>query len=94
MTNYYFIPVFLGTVSKNNFFPQPRIDSALVKLFPRANKFGIDDKETFLTVSKALFTNKMKKVRNALVDSRHIINMKKNKMKIINKNIIQMNHLI
>ena len=81
LTNYYFIPVFVEKVGKHKFNPSPKIDSAIIKLFPRKKKFGVKDDEWMLKVGKVLFNNKMKKVRNSLVDGRHILEVSKDKIK-------------
>ncbi len=87
LTNFYFIPVFLEKVPKINFFPNPEVDSAMVKFFPRKTRFGIDDDESFLRTVRALFTTKRKKVRNSLVDSRHILKVSKEEIKNIRDEI-------
>lgn len=81
MANYYFIPVYLQDIPPSAFYPEPDIDSALVKLYPRPNKFSIQDPDSFLRTVKALFIHKRKKVRNAFVDSRHIIGIDKDQAK-------------
>ncbi len=83
LTNFYFIPVFLEEVPRSSFFPSPEVDSALVKLFPRKTRFGIKNDEDFLKTARALFTTKRKKVRNSLVDSRHILGVSKKEIKDI-----------
>ncbi|MBM4242029.1 MAG: 16S ribosomal RNA methyltransferase A, partial [Euryarchaeota archaeon] len=60
----------LEEVSKHEFFPNPKVSSAIIKLIPK-KKIDID--EFFLKVSRALFQHKRKKVRNALLDSFHEI---------------------
>jgi len=81
MANYYFIPVYLQDIPSSAFYPPPDVDSALVKLFPRPNKFGIEDKDRFFRIVKALFIHRRKKVRNAFVDSRHIFEIEKDTAK-------------
>ncbi len=76
---------FLFKVSKQSFFPQPKISSAVIKLTPN-NKSNID--EFFLKTSRALFQHKKKKVRNALIDSFHeILDMDKNFVKELVSNL-------
>ena len=86
MTNFYFIPVFLKEVSRSSFIPEPEVDSALVKLFPRKKGFRVE-RETFERTARALFTHRRKKVRNAMVDSRHILEMEKKRLKEIRDKI-------
>ncbi|MCJ7429097.1 MAG: 16S rRNA (adenine(1518)-N(6)/adenine(1519)-N(6))-dimethyltransferase RsmA [Candidatus Nanohaloarchaeota archaeon QJJ-5] len=83
MARYYFIPVVLETVGADLFYPRPEVDSSLVKLYPRKDRHGIQDEEAFFRTSRALFTHKRKKVRNAVVDARHILNTEKDKVKAV-----------
>lgn len=80
---YYFIPVKLQTVTKRNYHPEPEVDTAIVKLYPNKDRHSVEDEEWFFTVVNALFTNKMKKARNAVVDSRHILEEDKDDLKEI-----------
>lgn len=68
-------------VSKNVFFPKPKVSSAVVKLKPKENR-KVDD--FFLRVTRALFQHKRKKARNALMDSFHeIADVEKDEKRII-----------
>lgn len=60
----------LFEVSKNDFFPKPKVSSAVIKLKPKIDQF-IDP--FFVDVTRALFQHKKKKIRNALMDSFHEI---------------------
>lgn len=80
-TNYYFIPVFLREIPKASFYPRPEVDSALVKLYPRKDQFGIEDEQLFFQVTKALFLHQRKKVRNSFYDSRHLFDLGKERAK-------------
>lgn len=64
----------LTDVSQESFIPKPKIDSSVVKLTPKENQIPDDDFETYSKFTKALFQHRNKKIRNALIDSRHIIN--------------------
>ena len=63
----------LTDVSSESFIPKPKIDSAVVKLTPKENKINDDDFKTYSNFTKALFQHRNKKIKNALIDSRHII---------------------
>ena len=81
MMHFYAEVEMLFNVSKDAFFPKPKISSAVIKLTPK-NK--VEFNELFLKVTRALFQHKRKKVRNALMDSFHEINdLDKNERKII-----------
>jgi 16S rRNA (adenine1518-N6/adenine1519-N6)-dimethyltransferase len=60
----------LFNVSKNDFFPNPKVSSAVIKMRP---KDDVEVNEFFSKVTRALFQHKKKKVRNALMDSFHEI---------------------
>ncbi|MFB6292221.1 MAG: 16S rRNA (adenine(1518)-N(6)/adenine(1519)-N(6))-dimethyltransferase RsmA [Candidatus Nanohaloarchaea archaeon] len=79
--NYYFIPVKLQTVPRRHYYPEPEVDTCIVKLYPNRERHGVEDEELFFKLSRALFTHKRKKVRNAFVDARHILGMEKDEAK-------------
>ena len=54
----------------------PKVDSSIVKLTPKKipKNFSTNDNiEIYSKTCKAIFPHKNKKVRNALIDSRHIL---------------------
>ena len=63
----------LTDVSAESFIPKPKIDSTVVKLTPKENKISNTDFKIYSNFTKALFQHRNKKIRNALIDSRHII---------------------
>ncbi len=63
----------LTEVSNESFIPKPQIDSSVVKLTPKENNIPDDEFETDSKFAKALFQHRNKKIKNALIDSRHII---------------------
>ena len=75
----------LASVSAESFIPKPKVDSAIVKLTPKLpelngqlkhlniNEINENDFKTYSKFVKALFQHRNKKVKNALIDSRHII---------------------
>ncbi|MFB6209470.1 MAG: 16S rRNA (adenine(1518)-N(6)/adenine(1519)-N(6))-dimethyltransferase RsmA [Candidatus Nanohaloarchaea archaeon] len=79
--SYYFIPVKLQKVPKSSFYPEPEVDAAILKLYPNRDRHGVEDEERFFRIVKALFTQQRKKVRNAFVDARHILEMGKEEAK-------------
>lgn len=78
---YYFVPVNLRTVGSESFYPSPDVDGAILKLYPNEERHGLEDVDSLFTVSDALFTHKRKKVRNAFVDARHILDFEKDRAK-------------
>ena len=72
----------LTDVSQESFIPKPQIDSTVVKLTPKENRIPPDDFKVYSKFTKALFQHRNKKIRNALIDSRHIIsNIDKKELK-------------
>lgn len=63
----------LTDVSAESFIPKPKIDSTVVRLTPKENKISDEDFKIYSNYTKALFQHRNKKIRNALIDSRHII---------------------
>jgi 16S rRNA (adenine1518-N6/adenine1519-N6)-dimethyltransferase len=63
----------LTEVSNESFIPKPQIDSTVVKLTPKENIITDEDFKTYSKFTKALFQHRNKKIKNALIDSRHII---------------------
>lgn len=56
----------LERVPRNAFHPQPRVDSALVRLEPRPSPFPIANPDAFDSVVAALFEHRRKTVENGL----------------------------
>jgi 16S rRNA (adenine1518-N6/adenine1519-N6)-dimethyltransferase len=56
----------LERVPRNAFHPQPRVDSAIVRLDPRPTPFPLNDAERYDAVVDALFAHRRKTVENGL----------------------------
>ena len=54
-------------VPRTAFWPQPKVDSCVVKLIPRAPPFKVTDEKVFFDVVKALFSHRRKKTSNSLL---------------------------
>lgn len=83
LINYYFVPVKTGVIGSGNYYPEPEVETAVLKLFPNKERHGVEDESGFLEFAKALFTHKRKKVRNAFVDARNILGIEKEEAKEI-----------
>lgn len=57
----------LDTVPRTVFYPPPDVDSVMVRLKPRSPPFKVDDEKMFFEVVRTLFTQRNKKVRNAVI---------------------------
>ncbi len=53
-------------VSKSSFWPQPKVESCVVKLTPRPPTFKVKDEQAFFKVTQALFSHRRKKAANCL----------------------------
>ncbi|MCJ7614250.1 16S rRNA (adenine(1518)-N(6)/adenine(1519)-N(6))-dimethyltransferase RsmA [Candidatus Bathyarchaeota archaeon] len=57
----------LDAVSRKMFYPPPDVDSMMLRLKPRDPPFHVDDEAIFFELVRTLFTQRNKKVRNALI---------------------------
>lgn len=57
----------LFNVSRNAFWPQPKVDSCVVRLVPRKPPFHVTDEDIFFRVTRAIFSHRRKKVMNSLL---------------------------
>ncbi|MBZ3935499.1 16S rRNA (adenine(1518)-N(6)/adenine(1519)-N(6))-dimethyltransferase RsmA [Methanimicrococcus blatticola] len=56
-------------VPKESFEPAPKVDSAVILLKPRPAAYSVDDEIFFFSVTKALFSQRRKKIKNTLLGS-------------------------
>lgn len=82
-TQYYFLPVKLRTIPSSNFHPEPEVDAAIIKLYPNKQRHGIENEEEFFSFVKALHTHGKKKLRNAVVDGRNMLDIEKDNAKAV-----------
>ena len=54
------------------FDPAPAVESAIVRLRPRAPEYAVDDEAFFFDFVKALFTQRRKTIRNGIRNTAHI----------------------
>jgi 16S rRNA (adenine1518-N6/adenine1519-N6)-dimethyltransferase len=57
----------LNHVSRDVFYPPPDVDSMVVRLKPRKPPFRVKNEKTFFDLLRTLFTQRNRKVRNAIV---------------------------
>jgi 16S rRNA (adenine1518-N6/adenine1519-N6)-dimethyltransferase len=58
----------LETVSRKEFYPQPNVDSVIVRLRPKESKpFVIHNEQVFTDLLQVMFTQRNKRARNALI---------------------------
>jgi len=57
----------LEKISKNCFYPKPKVDACLVRLIPRSRPpFKVDDEKFFVELSRLLFNNRRKMIRSVI----------------------------
>ena len=57
----------IETVPRTMFYPPPNVDSMILHLKPRNPPFHVEDETLFFDVVRTLFTQRNKKVRNAII---------------------------
>jgi 16S rRNA (adenine1518-N6/adenine1519-N6)-dimethyltransferase len=69
VVTYYFVDVeVFDDVPKWMFYPQPEVDSVIVRLKPKKPKpFDLKDMDFFIRLTQSLFTHRNRKVRNAVL---------------------------
>ncbi|RDI72808.1 16S ribosomal RNA methyltransferase A [Halopelagius longus] len=60
------------TVPREAFSPKPAVQSAIVRVTPRAPDYEVEDESFFLDFVKALFTQRRKTIRNGIRNTAHI----------------------
>lgn len=83
MCSLLFTVTYVMDVSRNDFYPVPKVDSALVFLKPR--EVSIDKKTS--GIISALMMHKKKKLRNALIDSAKVIGLDKDEAMAISEQL-------
>jgi len=72
VTTYYLAEVdLLDPVPKSMFYPPPDVDSRVVRLKPRKPPFFVEDEGLFFELVQTLFTQKNRKIRNAIAPFLH-----------------------
>lgn len=66
-SQFYSVPKIVGYVSKRSFYPQPKVDSAILKITPTNTNSKQTDKKLFAKVVKAGFVHPRKQLSNNLI---------------------------
>ncbi len=72
-TSYFADTSIIMKVPKGVFSPPPQVESAVVKVCPRPAPFEVKDKDFFLKFVTAVFTKRRKKIKNAILESNHML---------------------
>ncbi len=68
LSRYYFEVDVLEGVPSGMFYPQPKVDSAIVRLTPKkTHQFSVKDEALFKKLVRSLFSHRNRKIRNAVL---------------------------
>jgi 16S rRNA (adenine1518-N6/adenine1519-N6)-dimethyltransferase len=67
-------------VPRSAFWPQPKVESAVVSVVPREPEYNVVDERLFETVVRVLFSHRRKKIRTALVDNAPTLGLGKSRI--------------
>lgn len=62
-------------VPRHAFWPQPKVDSCVVRLSPRPSPFKVADEAVFSRVTQAIFSHRRKKISNSLKSDPSVSNL-------------------
>jgi 16S rRNA (adenine1518-N6/adenine1519-N6)-dimethyltransferase len=83
MTSYYYDVELLSNVSKTSFYPEPKIDSQLIKLSPKKARKTARDEHLFSNLIKIVFGERRKMMKNSILDHHFKFNIPKDDLKDI-----------
>lgn len=76
---YYYAEVdLLDFIPKESFWPMPEVNSVIVRLRPREPPFFVENEDLFFSFIRAVFTQKNKKLRNAVITFFNSVGIPKN----------------
>ena len=67
-------------VPKGAFSPPPQVQSAVIEVCPRPAPFNVTDRDFFMKFVTAIFTKRRKKIKNAILDSNHMLGIRNIKL--------------
>lgn len=77
LTCFYLESELLDEIPKTSFYPQPKVDSVIVRLVPREEPpFHVKEQDSFVRLVRTLFTQRNRKVRNATLSYLKIVSSK------------------
>jgi len=78
----------LGSISKNDFHPKPKVDSAIVRIIPKKKPEDVLELESFKEFVQILFSQRRRKLRKVIIHYLKIKSYENVKLIITNINII------
>lgn len=73
----------LEKISRDAFYPQPKVNSSIVRLRVREPKFHVEDEEAFFRLTRILFSQRRRKIRNAILPFLATMKLERNEIKNI-----------
>jgi len=73
----------LEVVSRRSFWPEPQVDSAVVRFRVRPPRFNVEDEGLFADIVRILFSHRRKKIYNALISEAKFLGIAKEKIREI-----------
>jgi 16S rRNA (adenine1518-N6/adenine1519-N6)-dimethyltransferase len=93
VTYYYSDAEVLETISPRAFFPQPKVSSAIVRLFPRPPPIKVNE-DRFFRLVRGMFTVKKKTVKNAILIAKKVegieVDLKKVPDELLEKRVFEL----
>jgi 16S rRNA (adenine1518-N6/adenine1519-N6)-dimethyltransferase len=77
----------LETVPKNAFYPEPDVESAIVRLSPRSPPFKVEDEALFFRVVDCIYRHRRKMIQNCFKENWRWFVKDRNAMKAITKEL-------
>lgn len=79
----------LEDVPRTAFQPRPRVNSTVVRLEPRESPYTVSDEGSFLDIVRAVFTQRRKKTRNALLNTRHMTGLDEGDIRSLDTELLE-----
>lgn len=77
----------LESVSRRSFWPEPQVDSAVVRFRVRPPRFDVEDERLFVDIVRILFSHRRKKIYNALISESKFLGISKERLREIASDI-------
>jgi len=83
MTSYHYNVDLLNVVSKESFYPTPKVNSQIIRLIPKTLKRTAKNEQLFNTLIQVLFSERRKMIKNSILDQHFKFNIAKSELKEI-----------
>lgn len=79
-SQFYSEPKIIAKISPKSFYPTPKVESSLVYFEKKENKYQVLDKKLFFKITRSIFINRRKQIKNNLILSPLLKEIDKNKI--------------